>query len=71
METKSPKEDKNATDCYLNWFDRNNFIKILAIIDSSTFVYKIKKVNSGILTLKTWLIILKIIQLVKYQLKKV
>ena len=71
METKSPKDDKNATDSYLNWFDRNKFIKILAIIDSSTFVYKIKQVNSGILTLKTWLVILKIIQLVKYQLKKV
>ena len=42
METKSPKDDKNATDSYLNWFDRNKFIKILAIIDSSTFVYKIK-----------------------------
>ena len=42
MEAKSPKEDKNATDSYLKWVDRNKFKKILAIIDSSTFVYKNK-----------------------------
>ena len=42
IERKSPKEDKYAVDNYPNWFDRNKFIKILAIIDSSTFVYKIK-----------------------------
>ena len=41
-EIKSPKEDKNATDNYLNWFDRNKFKKILAIIDSNKFNYKNK-----------------------------
>ena len=41
-EIKSPKEDKNATDNYLNWFDRNKFKKILAIIDRIKFNYKNK-----------------------------
>ena len=41
VEIKSPKEDKNTTD-YPNWFDRNKFNKILAIIDSSQFNYKSK-----------------------------
>ena len=42
IEIKSPKEDKNATDNYLNWFDRNKFEKILAFIDSNKFNYKNK-----------------------------
>ena len=41
MEIKSPKEDKNMTD-YPNWFDRNKFKKILAIIDSNKFNWKNK-----------------------------
>ena len=41
MEIKSPKEDKNMTD-YPNWFDRNKFQKMLAIIDSNKFNYKNK-----------------------------
>ena len=41
-EIKSPKEDKNTTDYYPNWFDRNKFEKILAIIDSNKFNYKNK-----------------------------
>ena len=41
MEIKSPKEDKNMTD-YPNWFDRNRFKKILAIIDCNKFNYKNK-----------------------------
>ena len=41
-EIKSPKEDKNTTDNYPNWFDRNKFEKILAIIDSNKFNYKNK-----------------------------
>ena len=49
---KSPEEDKNSTDSYPNWFDKNKF-----------------KNTSSILALKTWLIIFKIIQLVKYLLK--
>ena len=35
------KEDKNTID-YPNWFDRNKFEKILAIIDSNKFNYKNK-----------------------------
>ena len=41
MEIKSPKEHKNTTD-YPNWFDRNKFKKVLAIIDSIKFNYKSK-----------------------------
>ena len=37
IEIKSRKEDENTTDYYLNWFDRNKFKKILAIIDSNKF----------------------------------
>ena len=39
---KSPKEDKNATDCCLKWFDKNKFKKFLAIIDSNRIVTRIK-----------------------------
>ena len=52
-----------------NWFGKNKFKNFLAIIDSKTFGHRNKIVNSSILTLRTWLIILKIIQLVKYLLK--
>ena len=41
-EIKSPKEDKNTTDNYSNWFDRNKLEKFLAIIDSNKFNYKNK-----------------------------
>ena len=37
----NPKEDKNTTD-YPNWFERNKFKKMLAIIDSNKFNYKNK-----------------------------
>ena len=40
-EIKSPEEDKNTTDYYPNWLDRNKFKKLLAIIDSK-FNYKNK-----------------------------
>ena len=30
IEIKSPKEDKNTTDYYPNWFDKNKFEKIVA-----------------------------------------
>ena len=42
IEIKSLKEDKNATDSYPNWFDKNNFKNFLAIIDSNTFNYRPK-----------------------------
>ena len=41
-EIKSLEEDKNTTDSYPNWFDKNKFRKILAIIDSNKFNYKNK-----------------------------
>ena len=41
-EIKSPKEDKNMTDYCRNWFDKNKFKKMLAIIDSNKFNYKNK-----------------------------
>ena len=41
-EIKSFEENKNTTDFYPNWFDRNKFEKILAIIDSNKFNYKNK-----------------------------
>ena len=62
---EEPKEIKS-----LNWVDKNKFKEILAIIDNSEFDYK-DKVILSILKLKTWLIILVIIQLMKYLLKKV
>ena len=42
IEIKSPKEDKNTTDNYPNWFDRNKFENMLAIIDSNKFNCKNK-----------------------------
>ena len=42
IEIKSPEEDKNSTDHYPNWFDRNKFEEFLAIIDSNKFDYKNK-----------------------------
>ena len=38
---KSPK-DKNTTDYYPNWFDKNKFKKMVAIIDSNKFSFKNK-----------------------------
>ena len=37
IKIKSLEEDKNATDSYLNWFEKNKFKKNLAIIGSNTF----------------------------------
>ena len=42
IKIKSLEEDKNATDSYFNWFDKNKFKNILAIIDSKTFNYRHK-----------------------------
>ena len=36
-EIKNFKEDKNTTDSYPNWFDKNKFKNILANIDSNKF----------------------------------
>ena len=48
IEKKSPVEDKNTKDHYPNWFDKNKFKEILAIIDSNKFTYKNKIVYSRI-----------------------
>ena len=44
-EIKSPEEDKNTTHSYPNWFDKNKFKNILAIIDSKKFSHKNKIVE--------------------------
>ena len=41
-EIKSHGEDKNTTDYYPNWFDKNKFKNILAIIDSNKCNYRHK-----------------------------
>ena len=41
-EIKSLGEDKNMTDSYPNWFDKNKFKNISAIIDSNKFNYRHK-----------------------------
>ena len=68
IETISPKNDENTT----NWYDKNKFDKILTTIDSNNFNHKnkISKFNASLMTLMTWSIILKIIQLVKQILKR-
>ena len=42
IEIKIPKENENTTDFYPNWFDKNKFKNILAIIDSNKFNYRHK-----------------------------
>ena len=39
IEIKSIEEGKNTTDFYPNWFDKNKFKNILAIIESNKFSY--------------------------------
>ena len=39
---KSLKKDKNTTDYYPNWFDKNKFEEIKVIIESIKFNYKSK-----------------------------
>ena len=63
IEIKSPKEDENMTDNYPNSFDRNKFKKNQLLLTATNLITRIKQVNSSILTLKTWLIILLIMQL--------
>ena len=41
-EIKSLEEDKNMADSYPNWFDKNKFKNISAIIDSNKFNYRHK-----------------------------
>ena len=67
MEIKHFEEDENTQD----WFNKNKFKKVLVILTVTNLITKIKWVYSSIITLKTWLIMLEIIQLVKYKLKKI
>ena len=41
-EIKSPKEDKNTTDYYPNWFDRNKFKNFLVLLTASHLITRIK-----------------------------
>ena len=67
MEIKCPEEDKNMTD----WYDKNKFKKILATVNRNKFSHKNEIGKLKYMKLKTWLIILTKIQLVKYLLKKI
>ena len=40
IEIKSPQDDKNTTDNYPNWFDRNKLKKIFGTIASNKSNYK-------------------------------
>ena len=42
IQIKSPEEVKNATHSYPNWFDKNKFKNILAIIGTNKFNYRHK-----------------------------
>ena len=55
-------EDKNMTDNFPNSFDRNKLKKNQLLLTAENLITRIKQVNSSILTLKTWLITLEIIQ---------
>ena len=65
MEIKSPEKDENVTD----WYDKKKFKKYQLFLTVKNLITKIKQVNSGIMTLKTWLILLTTIQLVRYLLE--
>ena len=67
IEIKSRKTDENTTD----WFNKNKFKKYQPLLTAANLITKTKYVNSSIMTLKTWLIILTKIQLVKYLLQKI
>ena len=71
IEIKRLEEYKNATDSYPNWFNKNKFKNILAIIDSNTLNYRHKIGEFKYIDIKTWLIKLEMLQLVKCLLKKI
>ena len=48
IQIKSLEEDKNTTDSYPNWFDKNKFKNILAIIDSNKFNYRHKIIKESV-----------------------
>ena len=63
---EEPKEIKSP-----NWFDKNKFKEILAIIDSNKFNYKNKIGEFKYTDIRDLLIILEIMQLVKQMLQKI
>ena len=63
---EEPKEIKS-----LNWFDKNKFKEILAIIDNNEFNYKNKIGEFKYIDIKDLVNNIKIIQLVKQMLKKI
>ena len=65
MEIKSSEKDENVTD----WYYKKKFKKYQLFLTVTNLITKIKQVNSGIMTLKTWLILLTTIQLLKYLLE--
>ena len=65
MEIKSSEKDENVTD----WYYKKKFKKYQLFLTVTNLITKIKQVNSGIMTLKTWLILLTTIQLVRYLLE--
>ena len=67
---KSPEKNKNNIIILID-LTKISLKTFLLLLTATNLITGIKQVNSNILVLKTWLIILKIIQLVKYQLKKV
>ena len=71
IKIKSLEEDKNAADSYFNWFDKNKFKTFWLLLTAKHLITGIKFVNSSIMTLKTLSIILEIIHLVNYLLKKI
>ena len=63
---KRPNKDESTTD----WYDKNKFQKILTFIDSNSFNHKNKIGKLRFNDIKTWSMIIKIIQLVKHLLNK-
>ena len=51
-EIKSPEEDKNVTDFYPNWFNKNQLKNILAIINSNKFSCNNKIVEFNYIDIK-------------------
>ena len=71
IEIKSLEEDKNTTDSYPNWFDKNKFKNILAITDSNKFNYRHKIGEFRYIKIKNLVNNIKNSTISEYLLKKV
>ena len=67
IEIKSLEEDKNTAD----WFDKNKFRKILAMIDSNKFNYRNKIGEFKYIDIRDLVNDIRNNKLMKYLLKKV